>query len=130
MDTQSLRARADELMAQFERMRSGVGELQQKLRSVSATVTSDDGLVTATVGPRGQVIKVEFDPRIYRRPNSKELSATVTETIRRATDKAMAQVEELCRPLLPDAQFQAHMDHDLEGIFRQLDADLPGDDRT
>ncbi|MGW0434918.1 YbaB/EbfC family nucleoid-associated protein [Micromonospora sp. NPDC003197] len=128
MDTQGLRARADELMSQFERMRSGVGDLQQKLKAVAATVTSDDGLVKATVGPRGHVIRVEFDPRIYRRPNSKELSTTVTETIRRATEKAMAEVEELCRPFVPDSQFQAYMDHDLEGIFRQLDRDLTGDE--
>lgn len=129
MDTKGLRARADELMAQFERMRSGVGELQQRLRSVNATVTSDDGLVTVTVGPRGQVTKVEFDPRIYRRPNSKELSVTVTETIRRATEKAMGDVEELLRPFVPDSQFQAYMDHDLDGIFRQLDSELPGEDK-
>ncbi len=126
MDIQGMRARADELMSQWERMRSGVGELQQKLKKVSAAVTSDDGLVTATVGPRGQVIKVEFDPRIYRHPNSKQLSATVTETIRKATAKAMAEVEELCRPLVPDAQFQAYMDHDLEGIFRQLVGKIDG----
>jgi DNA-binding protein YbaB len=126
MDLPAMRAQADELMAQFERMRSGLGDLQQKLKAVAATVTSDDGLVTATVGPRGQVVKVEFDPRIYRRPNSKELSATVTETIRKATAKAMAEVEELTRPFVPDAQFQAYMDHDLEGIFRQLDSELPG----
>jgi DNA-binding protein YbaB len=126
VDLPAMRAKADELMAQFERMRSGLGDLQQKLKAVAATVTSDDGLVTATVGPRGQVVKVEFDPRIYRRPNSKELSATVTETIRKATAKAMAEVEELTRPFVPDAQFQAYMDHDLEGIFRQLDSELPG----
>jgi DNA-binding protein YbaB len=126
MDLPAMRARADELMVQFERMRSGLGDLQQKLKAVAATVTSDDGLVTATVGPRGQVVKVEFDPRIYRRPNSKELSATVTDTIRKATAKAMAEVEELTRPFVPDAQFQAYMDHDLEGIFRQLDSELPG----
>jgi DNA-binding protein YbaB len=130
MDLSAMRAHADELMAQFERMRSGVGDLQQKLKAVQATVTSDDGLVTAVVGPRGQVIKVDFDPRIYRRPNAKELSATVTETIRKATEKAMSQVEELCRPFMPNAEFQAYIDHDLDGIFRQLDSDLPkGDER-
>ncbi|MDG4773755.1 YbaB/EbfC family nucleoid-associated protein [Solwaraspora sp. WMMD792] len=129
MDVHGLRARADELMAQFDRMRSGVGDLQQQLRAVSATVTSDDGLVTVTVGPRGQVTKVELDPRIYRRPNAAQLSTTVTETIRAATAQAMAEVEQICRPLVPDAQFQAHMDFDLEGIFRQLDTDLPGGDR-
>ncbi len=130
MDLAAMRAHADELMARFERMRSGAGDLQQRLKAVSASVTSDDGLVTATVGPRGQVLKVDFDPRIYRRPNSKELSATVTDTIRRATEKAMAEVETLCRPFMPNAEFQAYIDHDLDGIFRQLDADLPRPDDT
>nr|WP_238380263.1 YbaB/EbfC family nucleoid-associated protein [Salinispora tropica] len=125
MDIQALRARADELMNQFERMRSGVGGLQQRLKEVNATVTSDDGFVTVTVGPRGHVAKVEFDPRLYRRPNSKELSATVTATIQRATEKALAEVEELLRPFVPDSQFQAYLDHDLTGIFGQLERELP-----
>ncbi|GAB1640879.1 YbaB/EbfC family nucleoid-associated protein [Krasilnikovia sp. MM14-A1259] len=130
MDLAGMRAHADELMARFQQMRSGVGDLQQKLKAVQATVTSDDGLVTVVAGPRGQVVKVDFDPRIYRRPNSKELSATVTDTIRKATEKAMSQVEELMRPFMPNSEFQAYIDHDLDGIFRQLDSELPkGDER-
>lgn len=124
MDIEALRARADELMAQFERMRSGVGDLQQQLKAVDVTVVSEDGLVTVTVGPNGHVTKVEFDPRIYRRPDSKELSATVTETIQRATEAALAEVEELLQPFVPDGQFQAYLDHDLAGVFGQLDRDI------
>lgn len=123
-EVEALRAQADELTAQWDRMRSGVGDLQQKLRKVQASVTSEDGYVTATVGPRGQLVKLELDPRIYRRPNSRELAATITETVRRATDKAMESVEQLMRPFVPSAQFQAHMNYDFEGIFRQLDSDL------
>ncbi len=130
MDLQALRARADELTAQFENMRSGMGDLQQKLRAVTGTAASDDGLVKATVGPRGQLIRLDLDPRIYRRPNSKELAATIVDTVQRATGRALAQVEQLCAPFMPDAQLQAHMNFDFEGIFRQLDSDLPdGGDR-
>jgi DNA-binding protein YbaB len=128
MDLHALRAQADDLMAQFERMRAGAGDLQQKLRELRASVTSADGMVTATVGPRGQLIRLDLDPRIYRRPNSRELAATITETIQRATASVLDQVEELCKPFVPDAQFQAHMNFDFEGIFRQLDSDLPGGD--
>ncbi len=35
----------------------------------------------------------------------------------------------LLRPFVPDSQFQAYIDHDLDGIFRQLDSDLPGEDK-
>lgn len=126
MDIEALRARADELMAQFERMRSGVDDLQQQLKAVDVTVVSEDGFVTVTVGPSGRVTKVEFDPRIYRRPDSRELSTTVTETIQRATETALAEVEELLQPFVPDGQFQAYLDHDLAGVFGQLDRDISG----
>jgi DNA-binding protein YbaB len=133
MDPHALRAQADELMAQFERMRDGSGELQQKLKTLTASATSPDGSITATVGPRGHLIRLDIDPRIYRRPDSRELATTITRTIQQATGKVMDQVEELCKPFIPGAQFQAHMNFDFEGIFRQLDNDLsPGavtDDR-
>src|SRR4051812_42306388 len=106
-------------------MRAGYGELQQKLRAVTATVSSEDGSVTATVGPRGQLLKLELDPRISRRPDSGRLAATITETIRNATEQAMATVTELCKPFVPDAQFQAHLNYDFDGLFGQLDSDLP-----
>ena len=129
MDLQAMRAQADELMARFESMRSGYTDLQQKLRAVQGSATSKDGMVKATVGPRGQLIKLELDPRIYRRPNSRELAATITETVQQATETAMKSIEELMRPFVPDAQFQAHMNFDFEGVFQQLDRDLPkGDD--
>jgi DNA-binding protein YbaB len=128
MDLDALRSQADALMSQFDHMRSGMNEMQQKLRAVNATATSKDGLVTASVGPRGQLLRLELDPRIYRRPNSRELATTITETVQDATRKAMAEVEKICQPFIPDAQFQAHMNFDIDDIFRQLDRDLPGGD--
>lgn len=55
-------------------------------------MVSEDGYVTVTVGPNGHVTKVELDPRIYRRPDSRVLPTTVTETIQRATELALAEV--------------------------------------
>jgi DNA-binding protein YbaB len=128
LDIQAFRAQADEVIAQFERMRAGYGELQQKLRAVTATASSEDGSVTATVGPRGQLVKLELDPRIYRRPDSRKLAVTITETVRTATEQALAKVAELCQPFVPDAQFQAHLNYDFDGLFGQLDSDLPKED--
>lgn len=128
MDIPALRAQADAMVAQFERMRDGYGELRRKLRAVTGTATSDDGLVTATVGPRGQLLKLDLDPRIYRRPDSRRLATAITETVQRATTQALEAVAALCRPFVPDAQFQAHLDYDFEDLFQQLDSDLPGAD--
>jgi DNA-binding protein YbaB len=123
-DNRQLRARAEELMGEFNRLRTGMGELQQKLRQITATAKSDDGYVKATVGPRGQLIRLELDPRIYRRPDSKQLAATITQTINRATADAMAQVSEACKPYLPEEELQAHLQFDVDGMRRRLDSEL------
>lgn len=126
MDNASLRARADELLGELNRLRGGLSDLQSKLREVRATVTSDDGLVTVTVGPRGQVVSVELDPRLYRRPDSRLLAATITKTAQAAQAKAQEQVRALCRPFIPDADVQAHLDFDFAGMTRRLDDELGG----
>lgn len=126
MDNASLRGRAEELLGELNRLRGGLSDLQGKLREVRATATSDDGLVTATVGPRGQLISVELDPRLYRRPDSKQLAATISKTVQAAQAKAQEQVRALCRPFIPDPDVQAHLDFDFAGMTRRLDHELGG----
>jgi DNA-binding protein YbaB len=124
MDNRALQARAEELKGEYARIRAGLGDLQQKLRQITATVKSEDGFVTATVGPRGQLIKLDLDPRIYRRPDSKQLAATITKTIQRATADAMAQVTEACKPFLPAEEVAAHLEGDFDGMRRRMDSEL------
>lgn len=123
-DNRQLKARAEELMGEFNRLRTGMGELQQKLRQITATAKSEDGYVKATVGPRGQLIRLDLDPRIYRRPDSKQLAETITETIKRATADVMAQVSEACKPYIPEEELQAHLQFDVDGMRRRLDSEL------
>jgi DNA-binding protein YbaB len=131
MDPRGLQAHAEELMAQFQRLRDGAAELQRKLQAVTATATSDDRYVTATVGPRGQLIRLELDPRIYRNPNSRQLAATITDTIQRAAADSAEKVAELCKPFLPEQEVRAHLNQDIEGMFRRMDSELlPGGELT
>jgi len=128
VDNSALRARADELLGELNRLRSGMNDLQRKLREINATVTSQDGIVTATVGPRGQLVRLELDPKLYRQPDSKRLAATITETIQRAAAQVQDQVTAACRPYMPDAEVQAHLDLDFGGMMRRLDHELDGID--
>ena len=41
VDNRTLRARADELMGELERLRAGMGDLQKKLRQITATAKSE-----------------------------------------------------------------------------------------
>jgi DNA-binding protein YbaB len=126
VDTRGLQARADELMEEFHRLRSGVAELQQQLSAIRVVVHSDDRLVTATVGPRGQLINLEIDPRIYRDPNSRKLASTITETIQNGARQVADRTLELSRPYLPEQNVRAQLDGDLNSLFTRLDDEVLG----
>jgi DNA-binding protein YbaB len=119
-----MQARVDELMSDFERLRAGAGELQQKLQALSAEAKSPDGYVVAKVGPRGQLTSLELDPRIYRQPDSKVLAATITATIQRATDEVTNRIAELCEPYVPEAEVRSHLNFDLDSLFHRTDSEL------
>jgi DNA-binding protein YbaB len=98
----TLRARVDEMMAQVRRMTHEMGDTRKKILEVTATARSEDGLVTATVGPRGHLLELEIDPRIYRRPNSALLAQTIVETVRVAVEQAGQEVFQLLDSFAPE----------------------------
>jgi DNA-binding protein YbaB len=124
LDNRALRARADELMGELDRLRGGMATLQHRLRTITATAKSDDGFITAVVGPRGQLIRLDIDARIYRRPDSRQLAQSITSTIQAATADAMKQVTEACKPFMTDADIHAHLEFDLEGMGHRMDSEL------
>ena len=128
MDLEGLRQQMEELSQEFDRMRSGATDLQQRVSEIEVTERSADGHVTATVGPRGQLVRLVLDPRLYRNPDSVRLADTITETVQVAAEKAIAQVTELCEALVPAEDVAAHMNVDLDGILSRLDHRLPGGD--
>lgn len=126
-----MQGRVNEMLGEFERLRASAGELQQKMRDVKVTVTSDDGFVKVTVGPHGHLEELELNPRIYRRPDSTALAATITETVKRAVAEAQQKVVEIYKPFVPEADLRAHLDGDHEGIASRVEDRLTeGIDRS
>jgi DNA-binding protein YbaB len=97
----ALRARFDDVVSQYERLRSGLDEMQERLSRLAVTAESPDGLVRATVGPRGQLIDLELDPDIYRRHDAAELSRKILRTVEQAVAKTTDQVQEMVGEYLP-----------------------------
>jgi len=124
MDAAAMRAQVERLETHLAELRAGHDQLQRSIREVQVTVTSADQLVTVTVDARGQVERVELDSRIYQRPDSRHLAATITATIQQASAEAMAQVTELVRPYLPSEALQAHLGIDLAEVLDQRDTEL------
>lgn len=99
---QELQARLEHMLGQVRRMASDVTTTQKKMLRITATVRSADGLVTATVGPRGHLIELELDPKIYQRPNSKLLAQTILQTVREAVEQGAKEVQELLDSTVPE----------------------------
>lgn len=121
------------MIADLNRSLDDAAKTQQRIMRVTATATSPDRLVTAEVGPRGQLIALTIDPRVYRMPNAAQLAATIVATVREATEAAMEQVQGIVRAsvpadllalrpgVLPAERMMTHHDADLTDLTEEDD---------
>ncbi|MCC5577135.1 YbaB/EbfC family nucleoid-associated protein [Microtetraspora sp. AC03309] len=89
---------AREYNMQAARLRETYGSLNE----LTATSRSEDGMVTVTIGSRGQVRNIQFDPRVYRKLSPSELSHSIMELIGKGTAEIAERTQELMAPLLPE----------------------------
>jgi DNA-binding protein YbaB len=112
-------------IADLRRVAGTLQERQRRMLRVTGTAWSPDRYVKAVVGPRGQLVELEIDPRIYRSPNSRELAATIVATVRAATDQAIARTREILDEDLPaDLHVGATGRQELYRLATSHDADL------
>lgn len=111
----------EQLVQEVNQQTEQLGKMHQKVRELSATARSKDGMVTVTVGPRGEVRTIEFDPRVYRKLSPSELSTLIVEQIGRATSQVSGEMRELMGPFVPDLPFG-----DLFGEGTSFESFLPG----
>ncbi|WP_327092033.1 YbaB/EbfC family nucleoid-associated protein [Nonomuraea sp. NBC_01738] len=123
-DVGELRAYAESLRGTFMRMQAQASELHATARELQVTETSPDGMISATVGARGELVRLDLDPRLYRRPDARQLADSIVETVQRAAVKAQERVIEIFEPIIPGDQLKAHLDGDLETALDQLDDQL------
>jgi DNA-binding protein YbaB len=120
-DLQGLRAYAEELSNQFEKIRGGLTDMQRKLTAVTASAKSADGHVTATVGARGQLVKLQLDPRIYRTPDSAKLAETITETVHTAAEEAAGKVQAVVDKYAAGTDVTGYLRGDLASRLSRFD---------
>lgn len=124
-DAAGLAAFADSLRSTFTKMTEQAPALHEKARTVQVTETSPDGLVTVTVGARGELVQLDIDPRVYRRPDSRQLADTIVETVQKAAARSQERVLEIFEPIVPREQMKAQLDGDLDAVVGHFDAQFP-----
>lgn len=97
-------AHIDELLEEYGRKRAQLKDLQEQMASVQATVTTEDEMITVTVGPQGRLIGLEFNPRAYRKYSTAELADAVLAAVQEATAQVGDQMRSAMQPMLPDQE--------------------------
>lgn len=97
----ALRARLDELLGDYEQLRRRMSAAQDRMRTMRGTAASTDRTVAVSVDSRGRLVRLDLEPRAYRRFSPSQLAAE----IQRLADEACAQVSddmaEVMAPFLP-----------------------------
>lgn len=114
-----------DLYSDYARLARQVQEAQRELDAVRATAESDDGLVMATVGGRGELLELTLDPRVYR--DTDALAVTIKNTITEAAEEARRQAFELNRPFLPRDADPDRVDVTFDPFLHLLTRQLNGD---
>jgi DNA-binding protein YbaB len=79
------------LDAQITRLREQAEEIQERMKTAHATVSSPDESVTVTVGAGGAVTDVRFGNRAYQRP-PQQLAGLLMQTIGQAQRQVSVEV--------------------------------------
>jgi DNA-binding protein YbaB len=95
------RDQVEELLADYRRSREQLASVQRTLLSINERASSPDGLVTATVGPQGTLIKLDIADAAYQRYRAAELSELIVRTVADAGAKAAARAGRALAPVLP-----------------------------
>lgn len=94
-------AHIDEMLQQYRQIRDRLGDAQRQVSELTATASSEDGMVTVTVDHQGDLVELQLNPRVYRVLDYLTLSETIVETTKRAVSEVRQQAKDLMTPLLP-----------------------------
>jgi len=98
---------------------------QRKMLHVKGTAWSGDRMVKVVVGPRGHLVDLVIDPRVYRTPNSVALAQLIVATARKATEQALAETQKIIDEAMPgDLRIAKVGSMDVRAMAVTHDADL------
>lgn len=90
-----------DMLAHLKKSAASLPKTRERMMSVTGVSWSDDRMVKVVVGPRGQLVGLEIDPRVFRNPNAAELSAKILGTAENAVRKVSEQMQEIMTDQLP-----------------------------
>jgi DNA-binding protein YbaB len=87
--------------ADYQRLAAQVTAIRKNIDDVRGTGYSDDGLVTAVTGGRGELLELEIDPRVYRERDASALAEKIIAAVRDAAADSAAAAVKIAEKSLP-----------------------------
>ena len=117
------------IVSDLQKALANASRTRERMLDLSGTAWSDDGMVKVTVGPRGQLVDIDIDPRVFRKPDSQALRASILAANHAAVQQVLAEIEQLMLEQLPPelAELRARYDPEAEDPIRRnllMDADV------
>jgi DNA-binding protein YbaB len=119
------------MVGDLRRATAAIPDTQKRMLKVTGEAWSGDRTIRAVVGPRGQLLDLEIEPRVFRHPDSKALAANIVATVRLAVEEAARQTSAILQESLPsDMRSGVVGGVDIAKLIQSHDADvrLKGDD--
>jgi DNA-binding protein YbaB len=96
-----MRAEIQSMLNEYRDMRARMVSLTSELAALTATASSADGIVTATVNPHGEMVALSIDERIVRRTGLAPLVPSILEATGRASREVRARARGALQDFLP-----------------------------
>lgn len=90
--------------AAYRRLADDLRAVQRGVAEVRVSADSPDGLITASVGGRGELLDLELHPRVYREQDAAALARRIVATTAEAARLAHDRVVALTKHLMPSAE--------------------------
>lgn len=122
------------MMDELDKAVANMPATQQRMMSLTGVAWSPDGMVKAEVGPRGQLVDLEIDPRAFRRADAQALKGSILTAVNAAVQEVHGQLQEMIFGQLPPevAELRAQFAPEGEDPVAQMlrtDADLAAERR-
>ncbi|MEV5539457.1 YbaB/EbfC family nucleoid-associated protein [Saccharopolyspora shandongensis] len=90
-----------DLLEQLQQTARRIPETQRRMMNQLGVAWSPDRMVKVVVGPRGQLVDLVIDPRVFRQPNAAALTAMILQASRDAVAQVTERVQEIMAEQMP-----------------------------
>ncbi|MEV0055429.1 YbaB/EbfC family nucleoid-associated protein [Saccharopolyspora sp. NPDC050389] len=104
MNFGNLQAQLDQALAELNKQREELQQVEADLVKRTKSVRSKDRMLTATVDAGGKLSKLEFHDDRYRSMAKAELGAAIVKLVAEAQGQMTAEISEAVQPHLSDTE--------------------------